>query len=361
MQWLVLILLAPYLYLLLKIYFRLVKIKPFRPDSQSNLFVSVIVACRNEEKNLPLLLSDIAAQDYNPCLFELIIIDDNSDDSTYKYASEFSGINELKVLRNKGSGKKSAIKTGVESCRGKLIVTTDADCRLSRSWMKTVSAFWSQGNPGMVIGPVMLQGENEFLQKFQELEFLSLQGITAGTAAAGNPVMCNGANLAFSRQSYLSHSENLHPEKVSGDDIFLLQSMKKENAEQIMWLESFDSIAVTPPCTGWKSFFRQRARWISKSGAYSDPYARLLAIVTFVTILIFPGLLIAGIFDQTHLIVLAGALLLKSIPDYLILSNVTMRYGKKDLMKWFLPSQVFYPFYVLRIVAGAVIRGNRWN
>mgnify|MGYP006993438819 CR=1 FL=1 len=55
MQWIVLILLIPYLFLLLKIYAGLKKIKPFSPQTTPDISISVVVACRNEEENIPCL------------------------------------------------------------------------------------------------------------------------------------------------------------------------------------------------------------------------------------------------------------------------------------------------------------------
>ena len=76
----------------------------------------------------------------------------------------------------------------------------------------------------------------------RSLSILSLQGITAGTAMAGNGIMCNGANLAFTRNTYLNHMENLQFGLPTGDDVFLLHSLKKEADSKIMWLESSDAI-----------------------------------------------------------------------------------------------------------------------
>ena len=89
----------------------------------------MIVACRNEEEKLPLLLDCIARQDYPKELFEVIIVDDNSTDKTFEIASEFAGSTKLIVLNNKGNGKKQAVRTGIEASSGNLIITTDADCR----------------------------------------------------------------------------------------------------------------------------------------------------------------------------------------------------------------------------------------
>jgi cellulose synthase/poly-beta-1,6-N-acetylglucosamine synthase-like glycosyltransferase len=361
MQWIALILLIPYLFLLLRIYLGLKKIQPFKSQNSPGIFVSVIVACRNEQKNLPSLLSDITLQDYEPEMFELIIVDDNSTDSTFKIASGYNGIRNIKVLKNLQSGKKNAIKTGVKACTGELVVTTDTDCRVGKSWLKTIVSFYAEHKPELIIGPVVLKGKGGFFQDFQELEFLSLQGITSGTAMNEDPVLCNGANLAFTRESYLSHSENLHYEKVSGDDVFLLHSLKRKNENKILWLESGNSMVTTFASETLSSFFRQRARWISKSGAYSDSSTIILAIVTFVTIMLLPILLIAGIFNPVFIMVFFVAFTLKSIPDFLILQDTTSRYGKKSLLRWVFLSQIFYTYYIVVVVIKALFQGNRWD
>ena len=361
MQWLFLIILLPYIYLITKIYISLKKIKTFLPKTDPEIFVSVIVACRNEEKTLPMLLSDIACQTYNPDLFELIVVNDNSSDSTFEIASGFSRIRNLKVMNSDGKGKKKAIRTGVGVSAGSYIITTDADCRIGKNWLKTIVSFQDEHKPEMIICPVKMEGGKGFFHGFQELEFLSLQGITAGTAFTENPVMCNGASLAFQKGSYLKHAGNLHDELASGDDIFLLHNIKSDPGKKIMWLESAEATPVIRTSDNLWSFLRQRARWISKAGDYSDRFTKVLAIVTFVTISTQLLLLLAGLFYPGLVWIFAVYFLLKSVPDFLVLSSTAARYGKKNHMRWFLPSQLVYPFYVLAIVPCSVFNRAKWS
>lgn len=361
MQWFLLLILIPYIYLITKIYFSLAKIIPFSPDSVPGTFVSVIVACRNEQKNLPNLMSDIAVQDYDPELFELIVVDDNSSDSTFDSASSFKGIKNLKVVNNKGKGKKKAIWTGVEAAAGNIIITTDADCRTGIKWLSTIMSFEAVHKPDMIICPVRLEAGRGFFNRFQEIEFLSLQGITAGTAISGDPVMCNGAALAIRREEYLKHAGNLHDELVSGDDVFLLHNIKKDSGKTILWLESAEASVTTPASGNLLAFLRQRGRWISKAGAYSDRFTKVLAIVTFVTISAQLLLLLGGLFSAGLLRVFSVYFVLKSIPDFLFLSDTAKRYGKKRLMRWFLPSQLIYPFYVLSCIPFYRIKSEKWT
>ncbi|HOO98785.1 MAG TPA: glycosyltransferase [Bacteroidales bacterium] len=361
MKWIILILVIPYLYIYLRIFISLRRIIPFAGIPDQKIMLSVVSACRNEELSVPYLLADLEKQDYDPDLFEVLIVDDNSSDSTFQTATEFTGIKNLRVLRNNGSGKKEALMTGISEAKGELIITTDADCRAGRQWLITIAAFYEMTRADMIIGPVSVSGSAGFLNRFQELEFLALQGVTAGTARAGDPVMCNGANLAFSRNVYLKNYGNLHNEKVSGDDIFLLHSLKNEPGSKIKWIESQDALVKTSCAPDWKSFLRQRGRWISKAGAYRDRATIILAIVTFVTNMIQPLLIMAGFFDPVFLLIFPAFLLIKSVPDYLIIKTTASARGGEVAMKWFLPSQIFYPWYIIATLSGLTLRDEKWR
>lgn len=355
MHWLPAILILPYIILLLNIYRSLLKIKAFKVTTDPVTFITVVVACRNEQENLPQLLDCFARQDYPKGSFEVIIVDDNSTDKTYKIASEFTGIDTIIAIKNKGKGKKQAIRTGINASSGSLIITTDADCRMRVNWIKTIASFYEKHKPDMIICPVQIEPESGFFGRFQDLEFLSLQGITAGSAIKGKGTMCNGANLSFTKEAYLNHADNLHDEIASGDDIFLLHSLKKENQHKILWLESADSIVTTASSPTIISYLKQRRRWISKAKAYNDGYTILLGIVTFVTNFMLLSVLVAGFINPSFIKVFIAIFLLKSVPDFLILMNTSGRYGKRELMSWFLPAQIVYPFYVLSVLFYSLI------
>jgi hypothetical protein len=202
----------------------------------------------------------------------------------------------------------------------------------------------------MLICPVQLENKPGFFNRFQEIEFLSLQGVTAGFATQSNAIMCNGANLSFTKNTYQQHSDNLHDEISSGDDIFFLHSLKKRAGAQIMWLESSDVIATAASSTGVIEFLRQRKRWISKGSSYKDMPTIIMAIVTFVTILILPSLAILSFFNPLFIQVLVISFLIKAVPDFLILFNTTGRYSRRPLLRWFLQAELMYPFYVLGVL-----------
>jgi poly-beta-1,6-N-acetyl-D-glucosamine synthase len=356
MYWLTAILILPYLFLFLKIYRNLLKIKSFKASTIPSTHVSVIISCRNEQENLPVLLDCIVSQDYPQELFEVLIVDDNSTDKTFEAASENDGLVKILILKNKGKGKKHAIRTGIDAASGRLIITTDADCRMGKSWIKTIAAFYEKHRPDMIICPVQLNAGKGFFGRFQELEYLSLQGITAGTAMAGNGIMCNGANLAFTREAYLNNKDKLHFELATGDDIFLLHSLKKEPHSKIVWLESTEAAVTTASSSTISSFLRQRKRWISKWKAYSDRFTILTGIFTFSATLLQLSVLVSVVVNISFVEQFITILILKSVPDFLILQNTAARYGRKLLMLWFLPIQLIYPVYVMGVFLFSLIQ-----
>jgi len=359
MSWLPAIVVLPYLVLMLWIYFKLLKAKPFKVLPSRSAFVSVIVACRNEELNIPLLLNDIACQDYPYELFEVLVVDDNSDDRTSEIVPKDSSGLDLKLISNNGRGKKEAIRTGVLNSSAELIITTDADCRMGKSWLRTIVSYYETSSIDMIICPVMTTSGKGFAGKFQELEFLGLQGITAGTALAGNPTMCNGANMAFSKASYLKNPGNLHFEINSGDDIFLLHSIKKQSGSEIAWLEANDAIVRTDPEKGLNSFMKQRKRWISKSTSYNDYFTIQLALVTFVTIAAQGILMFASMANHSLALSFLLVFTLKSIPDWLLIHSTAVRYNRKAVLAWFLPAQLVYPIYVFALLFWPVPAGRK--
>jgi cellulose synthase/poly-beta-1,6-N-acetylglucosamine synthase-like glycosyltransferase len=354
----VLIIILPYFILLSEIFRNLLKVKKTNSPGNPGIFISVIVACRNEEKNIPVLLRALNRQNYPANQYEVLIIDDNSEDNTRQIAlSSASGIN-LRLLRNSGSGKKSALKTGIEAASGDYMLTIDADCLPGKNWIRTFADLFEKSNPDLIIGPVMLSGSKGFFGKFQELEFLSLQAVTAGTAAGKKATMCNGANLAYKKNIYRKFWKNLRFDLPTGDDMFLLHAAKQSGAE-IVWLESFDAIIETRSSVNIRSFLKQRERWVSKAFSYEDRYTTILGIVTFVTILIQTGFTIASFFNSQYLRVFLAFFVLKSIPDFMLLHNTAKRYGKMPLLKWFIPSQLVYPFYVLIVTSFGLMRDKR--
>ena len=98
----------------------------------------------------------------------------------------------------------------------------------------------------MVSGPVMFI-ENNILDKIQNLEFLSLIGTGAASIGLHSPLFCNGANLAIRKTVFEKNKNKIRNEISSGDDVFLMHSVKKKSKKSIRFMKSFEAIVLTQP------------------------------------------------------------------------------------------------------------------
>ncbi len=101
--------------------------------------VSVVIATRNRSKRLARALDAIEAQDLD-APFELIVVDDASDDDTQAVlANRRTGSVELRVeRRTTAGGPAGARNSGLRLARAALVAFTDDDCEPSPGWLSAI-------------------------------------------------------------------------------------------------------------------------------------------------------------------------------------------------------------------------------
>jgi glycosyltransferase involved in cell wall biosynthesis len=213
---------------------------------------SFIIACRNEISNLPTLLESIENQSFKPS--EVIFVDDNSTDETYNFLLNYSQkYNYIKVIKNTGKGKKSALIQAAKLSSAELLIFTDADCVLNKDYLFLANQYLSNHNTDMLLGAVDILDEKGVFNIIEKIEFASLQAVTAYSALIKNPIMCNGANLIVRRTKYLQYIAQINKNIASGDDMFMLHAFKK-NSESINYLYDANYIVKTKGTNSPKKF-----------------------------------------------------------------------------------------------------------
>jgi cellulose synthase/poly-beta-1,6-N-acetylglucosamine synthase-like glycosyltransferase len=314
-------------------------------------FISVIIPARNEESNIRSLLTSLQEQSYPKELFEIIVVDDFSTDATASVVNSFGLIN-LHLISPHGAGdhssKKKAIEAGISHARGELIVTTDADCSLPVNWLQTISSFYKNKKASFIAAPVKFSHDNSLLQVFQAIDFMTLQGITAASVTSGFHNMCNGANLAYRKQSFEEVKGFAGIDKVaSGDDMLLMHKIWKREPGYVYYLKSKEAIVRTPPMLSWKAFYNQRKRWASKTLVYED--YRILSVLAFIYLFncLFFVLLIASAWHPVNALYALGFLLVKMLIEYPFIHSVARFYEEQKIMKYF---PLFQPLHVIYTV-----------
>ena len=326
----------------------------------TDVFISVIIPCRNEEANIHRLVSGLTQQSY--LNYELIFVNDHSVDTTRAYLeAACSAYSNIQLVDAVGFGKKNALKEGINISSGSLIVTTDADCFHSSQWLATIAAFQSKCPSDLIICPVKLMPGKTLFANLQELEFVSLVASGAGASGAGVPILCNGANLAFTRDVWSKNQVSLHEEEQSGDDMFLMESIKKQGGK-IRFLKSRSAIVNTNQSDSLMDFFKQRRRWTSKSPAYTDWQIILTACTVFEVNLLLLVLFCLSFFYPACLKIYFFFFLFKCFLDSIFLSSVRDFFQLKNI--WFLSLilSIFYPFYIVSVVMSSFLfRPVKWN
>jgi len=326
-------------------------------SKKSETVITIIIPARNEEASVEECLQNILSQNYPHNLTEIIVVDDNSTDNTAMLVEKIIAENKdrtIRLLKLKDVSatavfKKRAITEAVTVATGKLIVTTDADCRMGKEWLGSIAAYYEFHQPKMILAPVTFTEEKSVFEKLQTLEFIGYIGVSAAAVAMKNPLMCNGANLAYEREAFNAVGGYVHNDNLaSGDDVFLMLKIKKMFPGGIHFLKAKEAIVKTFAQKSLNDFFQQRKRWLSKRPGYKDfsviGTALLVYAFNFFVLLGFVlSFFTAGKF---FLVLFTLLFLLKCVSDFVFLYPVAKFFGRRELLWWFLPEQVLVIIYV---------------
>ncbi len=320
--------------------------------------ISIIIPARNEEQNIIACLNSIAGQSYPKHLFEVLVVDDFSSDETAGLVSNYA-LQNVRLIRLKdmlngpqlNSYKKKAIEIAIGQSTGELIVTTDADCFVPSTWLQSIAAFYEKNKPSFIVMPVSYACNNSFFQKFQAVDFMTLQGIAGAAVSKKMLSMCNGANLAYTKKAFDDAGGFKGIDDIaSGDDMLLMHKIYKQDPTSVMYFKSKDIIVHTQPMHTLKDFFNQRIRWASKADKYDD---KRIFVVLLLVYLFNLGIIVLGIAALFNC-AMAGWLLAiftgKIIVELFFLYPVA-RFFNTQKMLWLFP--LMQPFHIVyTVIAG---------
>ncbi|MCX7546964.1 glycosyltransferase [Xanthomarina sp. F1114] len=357
-----------YLFLISTFIYGFEKVIEFQPkDSLTKIKFSVIIPFRNEAENLPELLNSISKLKYPVTNFEVIFINDASEDASLEIIEHYLAGSEIdfKVLQNKRrtkSPKKDAISAAIDKVQYDWILTTDADCLLPKLWLECYNSFIYKTNASMISGPVLYYKLNSFLDKFQAFDFLSLMGATIGGFGLKTPFLSNGANLAYKKDFFKSlNGFEGNADIASGDDVFLLQKAIEKHKDSALFLKAKEAFVFTKPQPDFRSLKSQRVRWASKTTHYKNSFGKftgllvLLMNTTLIASLVFVGI---GKLDWIYLLLIFS---LKISIDFILLFKTASFFNQKELFSSYLLSAIIYPFFSVYIAVTSIFSSYKWK
>ena len=341
----------------------LMTIPYYKAKELSSDKVSIIIPARNEEQNIGRCLDSLLQQTLPAAQMEIIVVDDGSSDNTASKVMTYAGKNvRLLQLSDEAGGKKAALTKGIETASHPLIVTTDADCIYPNNWLNTLLSYRAEQDAVFVAAPVKYAKEKSFFEKFQSLDFLSLQGITAAAVSQQLFNMCNGANLLYTKDAFQKVKGFEGIDHIpTGDDMLLMEKMQAAFPGQIKYCFSKDVIVETLPAKGLRAFIQQRIRWASKSTSYQNKNIKLVLLLVYLVNLSIMMMLLGSFYDLQYLRWGLLFILIKTIFEYPFMIRTARFFGKQNLLPWFIIAQPFHIVYIVLSASLSFFKSYEWK
>ncbi len=368
------LILIDYMLLIALLLFGFSKVKTYKINVlEPKTIFSIIVPFRNESNNISDLLNSISNLNYPKNLFEIIFIDDDSNDDSatifnnWRIQNGWIQSTLLQNLRLTNSPKKDAIARAIPIVKNQWIVTTDADCVVNTNWLSTLDNYIQNYDCQMIAGLVSISKTNrsfQYFNYFQYLDMISLQGTTIGSFGLNEAFMCNGANFAYTKKLFLDlKGFDGNANLASGDDVFLLQKAIKNNPSNVHYLKNHDFIVYTKPEKTITKLFMQRLRWASKTVDYDSDFAKGLAVIVLLmnTILVLGFVFwLANCLKNETVTLLKIIFLIKITMDYFLLWK-TNKFIQKSNFFFPIISSFIYPFFCTLVGIYSLFGNFSWK
>lgn len=336
-----------------------------QPEKHGKNKISVIIAARNEEKNLPNLLQAFTTMDYPRDCYEIIVADDRSTDDTMKVISQYTMIlKNLKFVSVVAEhpdlvGKKGALTEAVKLAQYPILAFTDADCLPSRFWLSEINSQFDE-KTDIVAGLSYLKYQNKFFELLKNLERFAIYAVTAGTFGWNWGITCTASNFAYRRSLYekadgFSGIGHLR----SGDDDLMIQKISPL-CKKIKFMFSRESVIMSLGSDDKKNRLNLETRRGSKWRYYSSR-VKFITLMTFLFYLSYIALFlgcVSGLLSWSGFWLIT---LIKLSAEFLLLFSFLLKVKYLKLMLLFPLAEILYiPFFVFFGIKGTL--GNyKWK
>ncbi len=266
-----------------------------------NAGVSVVICAKNEAENLQKFLPAVLEQDYP--LYEVIVVNDASEDNTAEVLAQFAL--QYKHLRltfvphgaQLRSSKKLALTLGIKAAQYDYILLTDADCRpASKYWIANMIMGFNQesrtNTTEIVLGYGAYLKEKTLVSRFIQYDTLFNGLQYMGLAIAHHPYMGVGRNLAYRKDTFFANKgfAGLLSSRAGDDDLFVNKIATSHNTQVVFTL---DSLTWSVPKHSYRDWLLQKERhlgvspqykWGTKMRLFFEPFTRALFYATLIAL-----------------------------------------------------------------------------
>ncbi|MBP7512849.1 MAG: glycosyltransferase [Bacteroidia bacterium] len=310
--------------------------------------VSIIIAARNEYKNLEKNLPSILNQDYPN--YEVIVVNDCSWDDSQKlleyYQEQYPHLKICQLIEQEKypTGKKFALTIGIKSAQNNQLFFTDADCSpASNQWLRLMQSQFTDGKE-IVLGYSPYKKYNSVLNLFIRFESVFTAMAYMSAALGKHAFMGVGRNLAYTRELFFRFKGYAkHQHILSGDDD--LHVNQAANSKNVSVQLDPNSFMITEPKRTFDAWQRQKTRHNS-TGKYYKSRDKWFLGTYFSSLLFFYSLFIFLLFTSFDYRIILGIYGFRFLVQTVIFYGVLKRLKSMSLI-WFIPILDFmYLFYI---------------
>jgi len=222
--------------------------------------VSIIVPAYNEEVNVVASIKNLLNQNYPN--FNIIFVDDGSNDTTFqKISDEFGNHSTVKSFTKPNGGKASALNFGIAQTNAGYVVCIDADTKLYPDAVSKLMVHFlhpnAARNVGAVAGNVKVGNEVNLLTKWQAIEYTTSQNFDRRAYASINAItVVPGAIGAFKKEA-IDEAGGFTTDTLAEDCDLTVRILR---AGYVIENEN-RAVAITEAPEKTKQFIKQRSRW----------------------------------------------------------------------------------------------------
>jgi cellulose synthase/poly-beta-1,6-N-acetylglucosamine synthase-like glycosyltransferase len=280
-------------------------------------FISILIAARDEEKNLGNCLESILAVDYPADRFEVLIGNDDSDDQTGEVADAFSirypQVKSYTIVKHsiQGNGKANVLAQLANKAKGEFLFITDADIKVSNAWFKSMLLGMAD-DVALVTGTSVVVGTN-LLAYMQQIDWLFATGMLKVVSDLGVPVTTMGNNMVIRKTAYDDIGGFAALPFSVTEDLELFNHLKEKHATVNLFNPGV--LNQSKPEKSLLELLNQRKRWMR--GAFELPFVMVFLLAMQASFfLIMMGLLFL---NPIFLLIVLG---LKFVLRYIFVSTV---------------------------------------